>query len=75
MKQKKIEKPSRFLKCSKDLLTPTRADALVLRVEHWTPKGDCKVTGNKERNQLQFYEGNPVKKKLTKKIKSPSNLH
>ena len=21
-----------------------------LRFEHWTPKGDCKVTGNKERN-------------------------
>ena len=34
----------------------TRAGALVVRFEHWTPKGDCKVTGNKER-----------KKKLPKK--------
>lgn len=25
----------------------TRAGALVVRFEHWTPKGDCKVTGNK----------------------------
>ena len=25
------------------------------KVEHWTPKGDCKVAGIKERNQLQFY--------------------
>ena len=28
----------------------TRAGALVLRFEHWTPKEDCKVTGKKERN-------------------------
>ena len=26
----------------------TRAVALAVRFEHWTPKGDCKVTGNKE---------------------------
>ena len=44
--------------------------ALVLRIEHWTPKGDCKVAGNKERN----YEGNSLKK-AKKKMKSPSNLH
>ena len=29
---------------------PSTGLALVLRFEHWTPKGDCKVTGNKERN-------------------------
>ena len=28
---------------------------------HWTPKGDCKVTGKKERNQLPFYKGNTFK--------------
>ena len=27
----------------------TRADALVVRVEHWTPKGDCTERGDKER--------------------------
>ena len=26
----------------------TRADALVLRFEHWTPKGDCKVVATKK---------------------------
>ena len=29
----------------------TRPVGLVVLCEHWTPKGDCKVTGNKERNQ------------------------
>ena len=28
----------------------TRADALVVRVEHWTPKGDCTERGDKERS-------------------------
>ena len=27
----------------------TRAGALVVRVEHWTPKGDCTERGDKER--------------------------
>ena len=74
------------------------------KVKHWTPKGDCKVTGNKERNPVQFCKENPferkltkklshlqiyiknplyeiplkknrTKKKFTKKLKSPSNLH
>ena len=26
----------------------TRADALVVRVEHWTPMGDCTERGDKE---------------------------
>ena len=26
----------------------TRAGALVLRFEHWTPKGDCKVVATKK---------------------------
>ena len=25
------------------------------KVKHWTPKGDCKVAGIRETNQLQFY--------------------
>ena len=25
------------------------------KVKHWTPKGDCKVAGINERDQLQFY--------------------
>ena len=25
--------------------------ALALRFEHWTPKGGCQVTGNKERKK------------------------
>ena len=28
----------------------TRADALVVRVEHWTPEGDCTERGDKERS-------------------------
>ena len=28
----------------------TRAGALVVRVEHWTPKGDCTERGDKERS-------------------------
>ena len=28
----------------------TRADALAVRVEHWTPKGDCTERGDKERS-------------------------
>ena len=28
----------------------TRPVGLAVMCEHWTPKGDCKVTGNKERN-------------------------
>ena len=35
------------------------AFGLVVMCEHWTPKGDCKVTGHKE---SQFYERNPFKK-------------
>ena len=30
--------------------TFTRTGGLVVRFGHWTPKGYCKVTGNKERN-------------------------
>ena len=37
----------------------TRPVGLVVMCEHWTPKGDCKVTGHKE---SQFYERNPFKK-------------
>ena len=36
----------------------TRAVNLTVRFA-LDPKGDCKVTGNEETNQLQFYEGNP----------------
>ena len=43
--------------------------ALALRFEHWTPKFDCKVTGNKERTK----KINRTKKKFTKKLKI-SNL-
>ena len=32
------------------------------------PKGGCKVTGNKERNHIQFYEGNPFKKSSQKNL-------
>ena len=35
---------------------------------HWTPKGVCRVTGIKERNQPKFYKGNPFKK-VHQKIK------
>ena len=32
--------------------TPSNSGkALALRFEHWTQRGDCKVTGNKERNK------------------------
>ena len=44
-----------------------------LRFEHWTPKGDCKVTGNKERTSILYRKS--LQKKFTKKLKSPSNLH
>ena len=44
----------------------TRTVGLVLMCEHWTPKGDCKVTGHKE---SQLYKRNPFKKF------SPSMLH
>ena len=40
------------------------------KVKHWTPKGDCKVTGNKERNPLQFYEENPFKNEQTQIIEN-----
>ena len=39
----------------------TPAVALAVRLEHWTPKGDCKVTGNKKEIKM-----NRPKKKLTK---------
>ena len=54
----------------------TRPVGLVVMCEHWTPKGDCKVTGNKERNykmiepkksspknrnRLEFYKEIPLK--------------
>ena len=32
----------------------TRADALVLRVEHWTPKGDYAERGDKERYRNEW---------------------
>ena len=35
------------------------------KVKHWTSKGDCKVTGNKERNPQQFYKENPFKNEQT----------
>ena len=38
------------------------------KVKHWTPKGDCKVTGNKERNKKMTR----TKTKFTKKLKSSS---
>ena len=35
--------------------TPSNSGkALVLRIEHWTPKGDCKVTGKKERTSILY---------------------
>ena len=40
----------------------------------WTPKRDCKVTDNKERNQPQFYGGNPFKKKVHQKIETVFNF-
>ena len=30
----------------------------------WTPKGDCKVMGNEERKQLQFYEVQPFQRQM-----------
>ena len=33
-----------------------------------TRQRGCKVTGNKERNHIQFYEGNPFKKSSQKKL-------
>ena len=54
-------------------MAETRAGALVLRFEHWTPKGDCKVTGNKERTSILYRKF--LSKKFTKKLKSPSDLH
>ena len=40
------------------------------KVQHWTQKGDCKVTGDGERNQLQFYEENPYKNEWTQIIEN-----
>ena len=48
----------------------TRAGALVLRVEHWTPKGDYTERGVKERYRN---ESNQMKK-LPKKC-SPKNVN
>ena len=45
--------------------------ALAVMFEHWTPKGDCKVTGNKER----YKKMNWTKNKLTKKLKSSSKSY
>ena len=77
MKQKKGDKPYVFLKSLTEkvffkvrLLTQNSGKALALRFEHWTPKGDCKVTGNKERNPLQFYEENPFKNEQTQIIEN-----
>ena len=50
---KRTSKTYRFLKGSKHFLTQTRAVALAVRFEHWTPKGDCKLTGKKERNMTK----------------------
>ena len=33
----------------KGCIQTARAVALVVRFKHWTPKGDCKLKGNKER--------------------------
>ena len=49
---------------------PTRPVVLAVMCEYWTPKGDSKVTGNKERNQLQFYEENPFQNEQTQKIEN-----
>ena len=59
----------------------TRPVGLAVMCEHWTPKGDCKVTGNKERNQkmigpkngnrLQFYKKNPFKNYFGQKQINP----
>ena len=38
------------------------------KVQHWTPEGGCKVTANKERNQLQDYEENTCKNEWTQII-------
>ena len=83
--RKKTEKPFRFLKGSKDSLTPingksinwtpseilrislrgTRAVALAVRVEHWTPEGDCTERGDKERSD-HFIKEIPLKKSSQK---------
>ena len=47
--KKKRDKPYRFLNPRYLFLHQTRADALVVRVEHWTPEGDCTERGDKER--------------------------
>ena len=54
-----IDKTYGFLKPNIRPLKQTRAVALTVRLEHWTPKGDGKVTGNKKR-------------KVEKILKSPS---
>ena len=47
----------------------TRAGALVVRVEHWTPKGDCTERGDKERyDQRKFSKKVMRFKKRTYKI-------
>ena len=40
------------------------------KVQHWSPKGGCQVTGNEERNQLQDYEENPFKNEQTQIIEN-----
>ena len=45
----------------------TRAGALVLRFEHWTPKGDCKVVATKK-------EVKKLPKKVHKKIEMIFNF-
>ena len=40
------------------------------KVKHWTPKGDCKVTGNGERNQPNFITKIPMKTNRHKEIEN-----
>ena len=63
--------------------------ALALRFKHWTPKGGCKVTGNKEKNKktnrtkkksspkngnrLQLYNKKSLKNRIGPKKKPPKN--
>ena len=49
-RKKKVTVVVWFWKCQNRFLTQTRPIGLAVVCEHWTPKGDCKVTGNEERN-------------------------
>ena len=52
----------------------TRADALVLRVEHWTPKGDYAERGDKKDIEMNGTKLKNYQKKAHQKIEIMFNF-